>query len=109
MLYAETEVRAGIALLDRREPDWRESVNWEHLNMASDTNCVLGQVYGEFGIRHVGLTDHLQASAHGFYRCDNCWAEIPPHELVGCKPDATWLERYELLTETWRVLGPRPV
>jgi hypothetical protein len=37
-------VSNGIALLDELEPNWRESIDLEMLNIATCTNCILGQL-----------------------------------------------------------------
>lgn len=45
-----TEVREavdrGVALLDEREPNWRDQVDPRYLDMRTACNCILGQVYG---------------------------------------------------------------
>lgn len=35
----------GVRFLDANKPDWRGMVDWDRLNMASATRCVLSQVY----------------------------------------------------------------
>lgn len=35
----------GAAYLDRTVPGWRDSVKVDHLNLLSEHDCVLGQVY----------------------------------------------------------------
>ena len=43
----------GVKLLDRKNPNWRKSVNKQILYTSDPTNCVLGQLYGDYydGIR----------------------------------------------------------
>lgn len=43
-----TRVRAGVALLDAKEPGWHEQVNADRLNIDSRKACVLGQLHGSF-------------------------------------------------------------
>jgi hypothetical protein len=45
---AARELRAAVALLDRRAPGWRRVVDPDRLRMASPTHCVLGQVFGDY-------------------------------------------------------------
>ena len=46
----ERQVSNGIALLDRKKPNWRDSVDLATLDMANSCDCVLGQVYGHYQI-----------------------------------------------------------
>lgn len=113
-MYAETQVRNGIAFLDTHVPNWREHVNWSILDMRNEELCVLGQVYGEYeeGVARLSL-DSGTVSALGFYRCDGFWYRVPAHEMEGLGQDAdpaeSWADRYELLTQTWKqIMDPVP-
>lgn len=44
-LTPKIRVRAGVALLDQKDPGWRDDVQSE-LVMQSCNNCVLGQAFG---------------------------------------------------------------
>lgn len=50
---ASPEVKAGVArgaaLLDARVPGWWTKINVDKLDMWDSRNCVLGQVFGEYG------------------------------------------------------------
>jgi len=49
MNHFDIKVQAGIALLDTYGPtDWRERINLDTLDLHSLTDCVLGQVYGDY-------------------------------------------------------------
>lgn len=55
-------VDEGVRLLDAYGPaDWREQTHRHALNVASYTQCPLGQVYGHYG---TGINT-LQAASHG--------------------------------------------
>jgi hypothetical protein len=51
--HADILVRCGKQYLDENFPDWRDQVNASRLDMSSGTQCILGQVFGEYddGIR----------------------------------------------------------
>lgn len=68
---AETVAR-GIALLDEHGPEgWLEKIDPQDLNLQSTSQCVLGQVYGDFSVGLEKLLDEsgrevILASAYGF-------------------------------------------
>jgi hypothetical protein len=114
MVYAEAQVRAGIAFLDERaDHEWRQEINLETLDMRDEYACVFGQLFGDYTTaqNQFGLTA-IEASALGFYRCDGFWYPVQEHETVGEGGfDAEgnwymspWEYRYELLTATWKEL-----
>ena len=53
MLEHETEVRRGMALLDEVCPGWIDMVDLDTLNINSCTDCVLGQLCGDYRDRYV--------------------------------------------------------
>ncbi|SRR6266568_3030741 len=63
----QQRVQAGIALLDAHKPDWREHVWIDGLDMGSNTDGLLEQVYGNWtnGIRILGLRT-AQGYEYGF-------------------------------------------
>lgn len=54
------KVNAGIALLDREQPGWREKIDLDTLDLASCSVCVLGQVFGDYddGIDALGVSGY---------------------------------------------------
>ena len=44
----EQRVAAGAALLDQKNPGWRERINVEELQLWSRFQCILGQLYGVY-------------------------------------------------------------
>jgi hypothetical protein len=42
------EVDLGVAFLDEHVPDWRDKVDPDTLRMTSSTDCVCGQVFGDW-------------------------------------------------------------
>jgi hypothetical protein len=88
-------VANGIALLDAKGPSgWRAKVNLDTLNMRSAYDCILGQVYGEYGD---GLTEVFSTAyavmsdrwSHGF--------------------SARYHDDYDALTAAWREALSAPV
>lgn len=61
-------VMRGAALLDEKVPGWRERVNPDTLDMSSDRNCVLGQLYDWYalGLQTLGVTTVIEATRYGF-------------------------------------------
>lgn len=58
-------VARGAALLDGREPGWADRVDPDRLDVGLRTRCVLGQVYGNYGLgRHF-----LELSGAAARRC----------------------------------------
>jgi hypothetical protein len=41
-------VAAGASLLDQAAPGWEDRINLDRLNIASGTQCILGQLYGMY-------------------------------------------------------------
>jgi hypothetical protein len=111
-LYAEEQVRRGIAFLDaRNDPSWRQYVNWDMLDMRNQELCVLGQLYGSYGlaVRRLGIDlESTEPSSLGFCRFQGCWVTPPAHEFEGLEgADREWERRYELLTQTWKqIMAP---
>jgi hypothetical protein len=91
-------VKRGMALLQEvYGDDWVEQINANRLDLSSSSECVLGQVYGEYetgldelwGPDGIGDGHRDRAIDHGF--------------LEGSRT-----ENYPRLTETWRhVLTPQ--
>lgn len=64
----EKAVEKGILYLDDKLPNWREVVDWDHLNMQDPAKCVLGQALGYR--KTVGEHGHdggKWAEDHGFF------------------------------------------
>lgn len=67
MQSVEERVRAGARFLDQEDPDWGMKVDPSRLFMESNFRCVLGQVFGSYGMGLVrfDLTE-MQAAELGF-------------------------------------------
>jgi hypothetical protein len=89
----EARVARGVALLDEKCPDWRTRVNPDTLDMASDFDCVLGQLYGRYslGWQPLGITSGVQATRYGFSAEAELYADADDAELAA-------------LTEAWRAV-----
>jgi hypothetical protein len=55
----EQAVAKGARLLDRRYPGWECRIDTEMLNIGNSTNCICGQLYGEYnkGVEALGIPD----------------------------------------------------
>lgn len=84
------EVAAGIALLDKEIPEWRDRINWDSLDMHSCTSCILGQVFNDYsvGIKYFmrKITDWLTLT----YDCGFGIFDFDPS-----------LEEWDKLTKAW--------
>lgn len=66
---ADKRVKAGVDLLDREfGASWRDKVDVSMLSLTSSYNCVLGQLYGHYGIGldKLSLSDGEESYSHGF-------------------------------------------
>jgi hypothetical protein len=58
-------VARGAALLDEYRPGWASEIHLHELSIESDSNCVLGQLYGNYGLGREQLriltTTHSEA------------------------------------------------
>jgi hypothetical protein len=86
-IYA-SQVNTGALLLDEQRPGWARSVNLSRFDMASLTDCLLGQLFGGFaaGVIMLWNGDALsnknwkRAIAHGFIHPDDHRdAELTPY------------------------------
>lgn len=58
-------IERGAALLDERRPGWEAEIDLDRLNLASSTDCVLGQLWGSR--EWVGYTRGLKVLRLGDY------------------------------------------
>lgn len=47
-MYSD-RINLGVEWLDKVRPDWFDSIDLDRLDISCIDNCVLGQVFGEFG------------------------------------------------------------
>lgn len=124
-------VSRGIALLNAYGPEnWLAKIDPQDLNLQASSQCVLGQVYGEFnnGVKalEVELGTDLYAAAYGFEQAilnngeDQTPDAILEQQLADAAREAypenlvNWRDReqriWQDLTEEWlRQLGERGV
>ena len=59
---------AGAALLDEREPDWYSKIDCANLEITSGTRCVLGQLYGGYGVgvTRLGLGYYMDMGGYSY-------------------------------------------
>ena len=81
-------VQKGIDLLQEKHgADWVDKIDLKSLNLGSTTECVLGQVYGDY---HDGLKElqlHGESAKYGFM------SEGEPYTVL----DEEWADRISLL------------
>src|SRR5258707_5143969 len=99
-MYKEREVRAGIALLDEKDPGWRDKFNPSELRMAGSRHCVLGQTFGSYGL---GLDMLNLSSVDGFGEEYGFYIDTNEAPLGSMLRDVV----YNRLGETWKALVPQ--
>jgi len=48
IIVFEKEIEKGVEFLNKVYPDWLSKIDLEKLNMDQPSNCILGQLYGNF-------------------------------------------------------------
>lgn len=93
LTQAIINIRAGMALLDSRNPGWKFKINLDTLNFKCARSCILGQVYGDytFGIGKLGLdwrddADNIKIQALGFNVPSSC----------------DWWDDCDMMTKLWK-------
>ena len=81
------QVQAGVALLDKKQPNWRNVINLAELDLKSCEKCILGQVFHRFEIGKKILNIERSASNYGF---DPDWMMIDATTRVD--EDILWEE-----------------
>ena len=46
----KARIEEGISVLDQVNPDWRSVIDLDSLHLADPATCVLGQLYGAYGV-----------------------------------------------------------
>lgn len=72
MNEAQERVANGVALLDEHRPGWDRDVDLDNFKLSSCDECVLGQLYGRYGVGIAALglktgINHGFAAPHGFF------------------------------------------
>lgn len=62
----EEEIREGSAWLDIEKPGWAMEIDVASLDLNSCSQCVLGQLFGDYFTIVQNRDDHLWAVNHGF-------------------------------------------
>ena len=94
-MEGQTPVDRGIALLDKHGPkDWRKKIDCDLLNLESCHNCVLGQLFGDYGDGLLTLQTRVNYGSHTVI------------DIYGAAYGFSTVYSYEELTSQWRtVLG----
>lgn len=74
--YAE-EVRRGAALLDEKEPGWRDRISPADLQMGDCARCVVGQVRGLSENQEAGLAYDRQLRAWSIWETEEHYGFLP--------------------------------
>lgn len=89
-MYRDTtadRVARGAALLDQYLPGWTSEINLNELRIESGSDCVLGQLYGDYGDGRdrVGIRSTAHSESLGFtggytggdwYGLNEAWREL---------------------------------
>lgn len=99
MLPYETQVRAGMAFLDKQQPGWELKLDFSHLDLSESCMCVLGQIEGDFldAANKFGWRNMARDISPMAYKCGFLL------EHRGARADVVDKE-YEDLTKTWITL-----
>jgi len=78
----DPRVLAGCELLDREYPGWAGKINLARFNLSESTDCVIGQLFGDYRAVYKVLdipimpeAVHPAETAHGFNGPDEDFAE----------------------------------
>lgn len=65
----EKLVQRGAERLDRHDPDWWRSIKLKKLDLGSENNCVLGQLFGSYwdGLKRLDIS----GTSYGFDGIDD--------------------------------------
>ena len=91
-------VQAGMDFLDERRPEWRGEIDRNILDLASQTDCILGQLYGHYrdALPALGMYgDRAKQAALGFEVTEE---QIEEHHNGGRR------DYYGDLTAAWEYL-----
>lgn len=92
-LEMQIRVDLGAALLDEKVPGWRTKVDLDIFELRSTEDCILGQVFGDYGVgtRELGLNREAQA-AHGFDLKVEDYLSDEEYYLFSLLEDAWYME-----------------
>ena len=91
--YERDRVANGAALLDKHNPDWYMAVSLQGLRMSSCSECVLGQLYGDYGRGLDKVLPHhtLETGEFGFMLTPEQFAKFSGEERSPAR-EAAWNE-----------------
>jgi hypothetical protein len=92
----EDRVARGATILDKKRPGWVDLIDLGKLDLASNRQCVLGQVFGSFdlGSREVDVPN---IDDYGFCDC-------PEHDGVGGVAKGETLRAWDRLVNSRRAV-----
>jgi len=74
---AEAQVKRGAAKLDEVNRGWYWDVDIDNLSLWSTWDCILGQLYGSFGVGESALgLGNKDAEYYGFFRENDDYEEL---------------------------------
>lgn len=89
-------VKRGLERLDDELPGWQKKINREELNIGSNSQCMLGQLFGDYPFGEAklfpGLFGVAKAMYHGFH--SGVWPFVTPSSL-NRRYTALWLEKIQ--------------
>lgn len=92
----EDRVARGAELLDRVRPGWHREITADRLAMDSCNQCILGQIYGDYGR---GLKILMRFDLEVFDRSERFGFEADSREGM---PAAWWQGTFARLADAWR-------
>lgn len=83
-------IEAGIALLDKKKPTWRQRIDLDGLKLEDGQHCVLGQTYGEYG-------EGLEKLKLKYWEADDYGFDTSPYGRI-----SNFRVSYKYLTRCWK-------
>ena len=92
----QVAVERGATILDQHVPRWADLIDLETLNMPSCSNCILGQLYGDFDS---GATKLFGGSSRHQWRSQEVLEKATTHGLL--KPAEWEQSAWKDLRDAW--------
>jgi hypothetical protein len=93
----EERVAAGVAWLDEHVPDWLGRIDLNRLELAACTQCVLGQLFGDYNDAPSDASNRGELLGFDRALAAADWDSLSGHELSGAVSS-----EYRSLNAEWR-------
>lgn len=102
----EVRVTAGIAWLEKGDPAWASRINLDTLNLMDCTECVIGQLWGDYG-EFVNMEDSPPSYSLGFSFSGSDALGDMPYVTPGSDSElkireVVYAYGWDVLQDTWK-------